>query len=30
MCPGCYWALKIFGAKCKVEPRLKDMFELLT
>jgi Fe-S oxidoreductase len=30
MCPGCYWVLKVYGAKCKVEPRLKDMFELLT
>ncbi len=29
MCPGCYWVLKVYGAKCKVEPRLKDMFELL-
>jgi len=28
-CPGCYWVLKVYGARCKVEPRLKDMFELL-
>jgi Fe-S oxidoreductase len=29
MCPGCYWVLKVYGAKCKVEPKLKDIFELL-
>nr|MDO8111969.1 (Fe-S)-binding protein [Candidatus Sigynarchaeota archaeon] len=29
MCPGCYWVLKVYGARHKVAPKLKDVFELL-
>jgi len=28
-CPGCWFILSRFGKKCRIEPKIKDIFELL-
>jgi len=28
-CPSCWWILSRFSRKCKIDPKAKDIFELL-